>query len=96
MALFVARHRHSPEACPAGHPQMGPMLLRHLSPENARQYGVRIQAEAVLDGQHTLVLILEAESREQVERFLQPFAQVGTVEVSPASLCEAVVARQRC
>lgn len=96
MALFVAQHRHSPEACPAGHPEMGPMLLRHLSPESARQHGVRIQAEAVLDGQHTLLLILEADSREQVERFLQPFARVGTLEVSPASPCEAVVARRQC
>lgn len=67
MALFVARHQHQADRCPAADPQMGPMLLRHLSPENASGQGVMIQAEAVVNDAHTLYLIVEADSRDRVE-----------------------------
>ena len=30
MSLFVAQHQHTAESCPAGHPQMGPMLVQHI------------------------------------------------------------------
>ncbi len=96
MPLFVVRHQHTPETCPAGDPRMGPMLLQHLSPDNAGKSGVRIREEAVIDGQHTLYLILEAGDRQKVEEFMTPFGQMGTVEVLPASACEAVVSRARC
>ena len=86
MALFVARHQHQADQCPAADPQMGPMLLQHLSPENASGQGVTIQAEA----------IVEADSRDQVEGFMAPFAQAGSVEVLPASSCEAVIGRGGC
>ena len=42
---------------------------------------------------HTLYLIVEADSRDRVEGFMAPFAQAGTVEVLPASSCEAVIGR---
>src|SRR5690242_2035406 len=96
MALFVLRHQHPAERCPAGDPQMAPMLLRILSAENAAQHGVTIQSEAVVDGAHTLYLIAEAPTADAVEQLLAPFAQVGSVEVMPASPCEAVVARGGC
>jgi hypothetical protein len=63
MALFVAVHQHPADRCPAADPQMGPMLPRHLSPENASGQGVTIQAEAVVNDAHTLYLIVEADSR---------------------------------
>jgi DMSO/TMAO reductase YedYZ molybdopterin-dependent catalytic subunit len=31
MALFIVRHQHAAERCPAADPQMGAMLLNHLS-----------------------------------------------------------------
>jgi hypothetical protein len=96
MALFVARHQHSPEQCPAGDPEMGPMLLTHLSPENAAKQGVTIQSEAVANGTHTLYLIVEADGQEPVDGFMAPFAEVGTVEVLAASPCAAVTARGSC
>jgi hypothetical protein len=96
MALFVVRHQHNAETCPAGDPRMGPMLLQHLSPDNAGKSGISIREEAVVDGQHTLYLILEAGDRQKVEDFMAPFSQMGTVEVMPASPCEAVVSRSRC
>ena len=96
MTLFVAVHRHSPERCPAGDPTMGPMLLNHLSAANAAEYGVSIQAEAVANDKHTLYLIAEAGDEEQLNRFLAPFAQAGSVELLPASSCEAVINRGGC
>jgi hypothetical protein len=75
---------------------MGTGLLQHLSAANANQHGITIHGEAVVDGQHTLFLILDAASQTTVEQFMQPFAMAGTVEVLPSSPCEAVVARLGC
>ena len=96
MALFVALHQHLAGRCPVADPQMGSMLLRHLPEENASGQGVTIQAEAVVNDAHALYLIVEAGSRDRVEGFLAPFAQAGTVEVLPASSCEAVIGRGGC
>jgi ribosomal protein L7Ae-like RNA K-turn-binding protein len=96
MSLYFVRHQHSAATCPAKDPVMGQMLLEHLSKANARKYGIDLQGDAVLDGQHTLVLIAEAEDPQYVQDYMQPFAQAGTVEIMPASTCEAVVARQGC
>ena len=50
---------------------MGAMLLNHLSRPNVKQYGVRIQGEAVVQGEHTLYLIVEAAADEhQLRRFM--------------------------
>jgi hypothetical protein len=96
MTLYFVRHGHSADTCPAKDAAMGQMLLEHLDPKNARKFGVDLLADAVLDGQHSLVLIAEAEDRQYVEDFMQPFSQAGTVEITPASTCEAVVERQGC
>jgi hypothetical protein len=96
MSLFVTRHQHAPESCPAADPQMGSMLLSHISPDNAATYGITIQGEAVVNNAHTFYMIVEAPDQEQVERFMAPFAQAGSVEVLPASTCEAVVGRAGC
>ena len=96
MSLFVAKHQHSAEACPAKDPQMGAMLLEHLSDENAAKLGISIHGEAVIDGQHTLYLIAEAPDRATVEGFLAPFAMAGSVEVLEANPCSTVVGRAGC
>ncbi len=96
MSLFFVRHEHSADTCPARDPNMGAMLLSHISPQNARQFGVEIQGDAVLDNRHTFVLILEAEGQEQIENFMQPFSQAGPVEIYRASQCEEVVERAGC
>jgi hypothetical protein len=96
MSLYFVRHQHNAETCPAKNPEMGEMLLKHIDKKNARKFGVDIVGDAVLDGQHTFVLILEAEDKEYIDNFMQPFAMAGSVEVFPASTCEAVVERQGC
>lgn len=96
MSLYFVRHQHSAETCPAKDPLAGNMLLAHINRLNARKFGVQIHADAVIDGQHTFVLILESENRANIENFMQPFAQAGSVEILPASECETVVERAGC
>jgi hypothetical protein len=96
MGLYLVRHTHADETCPARDPQMAPMLLQHLSEPNAKAAGVGIHGEAVIDGEHTLYLILDAADKDTVNSYMQPFAMAGEVEVLEASPCEAVVARGAC
>ena len=74
MTLFLVRHQHTDETCPA--PTMGPMLLQHLSEANASQMGINIHGK--MGGGHTFVAILDAENRQKVEEFMSPFAQAGS------------------
>ena len=96
MSLYFVRHQHTPETCPAKNPAMGQVLLQHLSKANAKKFGVDLIGDAVLDSQHTLVLIAESEDKEYLQNYMQPFTQAGSVEIMPASTCEAVVERQGC
>jgi hypothetical protein len=96
MSLYFVRHQHSPETCPAKDPAAGSMLLSHISPLNASKFGVQIKGDAVLDGKHTFVLILESDDVSKIENFMQPFKQAGPVEILPASTCEVVVDRAGC
>lgn len=96
MSLYFVRHQHAAETCPAKNPEIGQMLVQHVSKSNARKFGVDLIGDAVLDGQHTFVMILEAEDQAYIEQFMQPFAMAGSVEIVPASACETVVERQGC
>ncbi len=96
MALFVVTHRHTADRCPAGDPRKAPMLLRCLTNEHAAKFGVQILAEAIVGGQHSLHLILEATDTDGVQKFMAPFAQGGSVAVLPASPCETVVSQGKC
>jgi uncharacterized protein with GYD domain len=96
VSLFVAKHQHSAEACPAKDPEMGAMLLEHLSDESAAKQGISIHGEAVVEGQHTLYLIADAPDRATLEAFLAPFAMAGSVELLEANPCSAVVDRASC
>ena len=84
MSLFQVRHTHAAETCPARDPEMGAMLLSHISPQNAIKFGVNIQADAVFDGQHTFIWIVDAADKAKIEQFMQPFSQAGPVEIIPA------------
>jgi len=96
MGLFIVRHRHEPDRCPATDPYMGATLLNYLSRPNVRQHGVTIQGEAVVQGEHTLYMIVESSDEDRVRGFMKPFAQAGTVDVYPASTCVRVVASGGC
>ena len=95
MSVFLVRHEHRAEQCPAADFAAGARLLNRLSRTTAARYGVRIRADAVLAA-HTLVMIAEADSEDLLRAFLQPFETVGTVEVELASTCARVVAGGGC
>jgi DMSO/TMAO reductase YedYZ molybdopterin-dependent catalytic subunit len=96
MALFVVRHQHAPDRCPAQDPYLGATLLNYLSRPNVHQHGVKIQGEAVVQGQHTMFLIAEAADEAHLRAFMQPFEMAGTVDIYPASTCARVVASGGC
>ena len=96
MALFIVVAKHSPEACPAGDPEMGKMLLSHLDDDSASKFGVKVQSKLGAESQHTLHLILDAGDSQKVDEYMAPFAQMGSVEIMPGIACEAIVARGRC
>jgi hypothetical protein len=93
--LFVATHHHPAEACPTSRSPASDVLSQ-VSAATAAQYGVTILAEAVPDGEHGLILILQARQQEQVDRFMAFFTRFGSVRVRPAWSSEAVIARGGC
>jgi uncharacterized protein DUF3303 len=96
MALFVVRHQHAAERCPAQDPFNGAMLLNHLSRPNVRQHGMEIKGEAVVQGEHTLFIIVEAGDESRLREFMQPFQMAGSLDIYPASTCAGVVASGGC
>ena len=42
MSLFVVQHIHDAETFPAGYPEMGPMLLQHMSEGNVAKSGAKV------------------------------------------------------
>ncbi len=95
MALFVTRHQHAAETCPAGDLNMGPMLLQHVSKDNAARSGINIHGESVVQG-HTFYMIAEASDIEMMREFMEPFTKVGKVEIWEGNSCATVVARRNC
>src|SRR5262245_51789242 len=96
MGMFIVRHEHGSDRCPAGDPALGAMLLSHVSRASARRYGVDIKGEAVVEGDHVMYMILDAATEADVRRFVAPFAQAGTVDVYPALTCARAVASGGC
>jgi hypothetical protein len=97
MPLFIVRHQHDPNHCPAADPYNGANLLNYLSRPNVRKYGITVQGEAVARGEHTLYMILEAAADENsVRDYMTPFAAAGSVDVYPASTCAGVASRGGC
>jgi hypothetical protein len=95
LTLFVAHHQHSADRCPAVG-SSGPWFRTHLSAANAGRHGVAIQAEAVIVGQHRVILTVEASNRESVEAFMAFFSQYGETQVLEAATARDAVAHGYC
>lgn len=96
MPLFIVRHQHAADGCPAQDPFLGASLLNHLSRPNVRKFGLQIQGEAVVQGEHTMYMIVEAADENRLREFMQPFQQAGTLDIYPASTCVRTVASGGC
>ena len=84
-----------PQDCPARHGQ-GELLLSRISTATAARYGVTIEAEAFLEAQHVLLLVVEAASPEAVAHFLSVLPRPGDLTVLPALTAEEAVTRGGC
>jgi hypothetical protein len=78
MALFIVRHQHHPDRCPAHDPYMGATLLNHLSRPNVRKYGITIQAEAVVRTEHTVYMNVESSDVEPCSHLPWPALSTST------------------
>jgi hypothetical protein len=96
MPLCVVEHMHAAAPCPAQNPQVAPALLQIVSMANAATAGLTIHGDAVSNGGHHLYLILDGPNPEAVRTYFAPFGQLDTLQVSPASHGEPVVARGSC
>jgi DMSO/TMAO reductase YedYZ molybdopterin-dependent catalytic subunit len=96
MPLFIVRHQHTAEGCPAQDPFMGARLLNHLSRPNVRKFGLQIHGEAVAQGEHTMYLIVDAVDEGRLREFMQPFQMAGSLDIYPASTCVRTVASGGC
>jgi hypothetical protein len=67
--LFLAWHRHHPGHCPAAPPH-GALLMSRPSAAAAARHRVTILAEALLEDEHLLLVVVQAASPEVVHRFL--------------------------
>jgi DMSO/TMAO reductase YedYZ molybdopterin-dependent catalytic subunit len=75
---------------------MGASLLNHLSRPNVRKFGLQIQGEAVVQGEHTMYLIVEAVDEARLREFMRPFQVAGSLDIYPASTCVRTVAAGGC
>jgi DMSO/TMAO reductase YedYZ molybdopterin-dependent catalytic subunit len=55
-----------------------------------------MQAEAVVRGEHTVYMIVEADHETLVRNYMAPFAMAGSLDIYPASTCAGVVSRGGC
>lgn len=94
MPLFVAQHRHPPETCSAF--LTGSALLSRVSAAAAARHAVSIEAEALIDQEHRLLLVVEAANRQAVEDFLAFLHQEGELQVLAASTVEEAAERGGC
>jgi uncharacterized protein with GYD domain len=95
MPLYFVEHKHRDDTCPTQNEEMMAGLGQHVTQATADKYGVRIHSDVVHPGEHTLNLVLEADSPDKVASYMVPFMQVGSVMIKPVTTCEEVVRASR-
>ena len=90
MPMYMVEATHPVETCPAKNPEMVRQLSSHVTQENADKYGVKILADFVREVEHTMVLVLEADSPEKVTNFALPFLNAGPITVKAGETCDQV------
>ncbi len=94
MALYLVHHSHTDETCPAKNPELVRIFAAHVNQANGDKYGVRILADFVNDPEHTVILVVEADSMDKVHNFVTPFINVGPTTIKEGYTCEQVA--QQC
>jgi len=90
MPMFLVEHTHPADNCPTKNLDMVRQLAQHVTDANAEKYGVKILADFVREVDHSVILVLEADSPDKVTNFALPFLMVGTITVKPGETCAQV------
>ncbi len=90
MPVYLIQHSHTADTCPTRNPDMVRALRSHVTAENAARMGVTLLADWVHEAEHTVVLVVEADTLERAEAFGAPFRQVGAVTVKAGQTCDEV------
>ena len=92
MGLFIVEHAHTDDTCPANSMEgvkiMGDLVL---GKEHAERTGTKLLDDYHVRGQHRLLLLVEAGSRQNAEDYAKPFKTVGSTQVLELDHCTAVM-----
>jgi uncharacterized protein with GYD domain len=85
---FVLLASHNAEVCPTSNSTMRDLMLKRASqvPEVAKRLSVNVVAGPFVNREHLMVVVVEAERAEAVDRFLMEsgLAQWNSVRVLPS------------
>lgn len=81
--LFHVTHVHNHENCFAHKPDVLKTLGAHF--KSAEEKGVHIHSLHVAPWEHAWYGVLEAESAEALERFVDPLLELGTAKITPVT-----------
>jgi Domain of unknown function (DUF3303) len=81
--LFHVMHVHTHENCFAHKPEVLKMLGDNF--KSAKEKGVNVHSMHVAPWEHTWYGVLEAESTEAIERFVDPWLELGTAKITPVT-----------
>lgn len=87
--LFHITNTHTPENCAAHSPERLKKFAAAI--QSAKENGVRIHGLHVAPWEHTLYGVVEAESAESLERWIDPLLDLTTSKITPVSDALATV-----
>ena len=90
MPMYLVEHTHTADSCPTKNLDMVRQLAAHVTEANAEKYGVKILADFVREVDHTIILVLEADSPDKVTNFALPFLNAGPITVKTGETCDQV------
>ncbi len=90
MTLYMIQHTHTEQTCPTKNPDMVRLLASHVTEANAAKHGVKLLADWVNEPEHTVILVLEADSPDKATSFALPFLHVGSITVKAGQTCDQV------
>jgi hypothetical protein len=81
--LFHLKHVHTHENCFAHKPDVLKALGAHF--KSAQEKGIHVHSLHVAPWEHTWYGIVEAESAEALEKFMDPLLELGKAKITPVT-----------
>ncbi len=90
MSIYLVEHQHTDATCPAQSPESAKMMESLvLGKERLTQLGVKVVEDCKVRGEHRLLILVEAEARQNAEKYAEPFKMVGPTDVHDLTTCGA-------